>query len=76
MSKNPEKNLESLFRTISIQAKRLSDKKLDTYGLNGQQGRMISYIASQEDRGVIQRSCARSPLLLKWSRNGMFFLPQ
>jgi MarR family transcriptional repressor of mepA len=46
---------ENLLRSITIKSKRKADEKLATYGLNSQQGRMISYIAEHEDQGLIQK---------------------
>lgn len=46
---------EYLLRSITIKSKRKADEKLATYGLNSQQGRMISYIADHEDNGLIQK---------------------
>jgi DNA-binding MarR family transcriptional regulator len=46
---------ENLLRSITIKSKRKADEKLATYGLNSQQGRMISYIADHEDEGLIQK---------------------
>jgi MarR family transcriptional regulator, repressor for mepA len=46
---------EYLLRSITIKSKRKADGKLATYGLNSQQGRMISYIAEHEDNGLIQK---------------------
>lgn len=46
---------ENLLRSITIKSKRKADEKLATYGLNSQQGRMISYIADHEDQGLIQK---------------------
>ena len=46
---------ESLFRSVSIQAQRIADHHLEQHGLSGQQGRMIAYIASHEQEGVIQK---------------------
>jgi DNA-binding MarR family transcriptional regulator len=54
MTESPP-TFETLFRTVSIQAQRVADHKLEEHGLNGQQGRMIAYIAAHEQEGVIQK---------------------
>jgi MarR family transcriptional repressor of mepA len=46
---------EYLLRSITIKSKRKADERLATYGLNSQQGRMISYIAEHQEEGLIQK---------------------
>jgi MarR family transcriptional repressor of mepA len=50
-----KKNFEYLFRSITIKTKRRADARLSSYGLNSQQGKMISYIADHEEKGIIQK---------------------
>ena len=49
------KNFEYLLRSITIKTKRRADARLSSYGLNSQQGKMISYIAEHEEGGLIQK---------------------
>ncbi|MDP4083349.1 MAG: MarR family transcriptional regulator [Bacillota bacterium] len=56
MDSQINKTFEYLLRSIVIKTKRKADEKLASYGLNSQQGRMISYIAEHEDEGLIQKN--------------------
>jgi len=55
MENQINKSFEHLLRSITTKSKRKADAKISSYGLNSQQGRMISYIADHEDEGLIQK---------------------
>ncbi|MFD1775025.1 MarR family winged helix-turn-helix transcriptional regulator [Paenibacillus rhizophilus] len=59
MAAGDERNFDYLIRSIGIRLKRRADLRLADYGLNSQQGRMISYIASHEEKGIIQKDLER-----------------
>ncbi|AIQ12769.1 MarR family winged helix-turn-helix transcriptional regulator [Paenibacillus durus] len=55
MAQEDDHNFEHLIRSIGIRLKRRADQRLAEYGLNSQQGRMISYISANEEKGIIQK---------------------
>ncbi|GIO32066.1 MULTISPECIES: MarR family winged helix-turn-helix transcriptional regulator [Paenibacillus] len=50
----------NLFQMIGLKLKRKADESIQELGLNAQQGRMISYIAQHQDKGLIQKDLAQA----------------
>ena len=56
--KNNNLNFSDLFRNITMKIKNDADDSIKELGLNAKQGKMISYIYSHKEDGVIQKDIA------------------
>ena len=56
--KDKNLNFSDLFRSITMKVKDTADNSIKELGLNSKQGRMISYIHSHKEDGVIQKDIA------------------